>query len=212
MKKYILLAVTAIAFVGAAFATQTLQTKPTLPVKKPMVRPALKNLLDKRPALPVKTTTVVSTGKVFPLTGNTVISTGKDVKTTGSIVRQIVQQNAEDVKAYREENGYIVRYLKTPTREEKLAFGEAVIKAVKDFLATQKSMRQAYEAGIKSKTLMTKEQWDTQTDAAIAIYKAAVLPYIDAAKMAEFEKFIIGRTNLMKALFDKLETIRTTKK
>ncbi len=45
---------------------------------------------------------------------------------------------------------------------------------------------------------MTQEQWNTKVDAAIKIYQTAINSYIDTTKSVEFEKFIIGRTNLMK--------------
>ncbi len=204
MKKYLILAVSVLALTGAAFATQTLPVAPTKTVTKPLVRPALKKLLDKRPVVPVKKPAPAMTGNVKTSTGIKlpVPTTGQVVK-TGTVIKAIVQQNAEDVKAYREENGYVVRYLKTPTREEKLAFGEAVIKAIKDFLAAQKNMNKAYDDGVKAGTPMPKTLWDNQAEIAVAAYKTAVQPYIDSTKTAEFEAFLIIRLKLLKLMFDK---------
>lgn len=110
------------------------------------------------------------------------------------------RQNAEDVQAYRIENGYITRYVKKQlTADER----KSIENSVRAILATQKSMTQSYRAALNSGSPMTKSDWDMRSDAAVDSYKAAILPYIGDTSMDAFEKFIIGRKNLMKNLFDK---------
>lgn len=140
------------------------------------------------------------------------VATGTKKEEVKQVVRTIVKQNAEDVAAYRAENGYIVRYLLKPvTVAEKRQQQIAIEKAVKGLLATQKSMRAQYEAAAKSWTAMSRDAWNTMVESAVETYRVAVLPYINPEKMEDFDKFIIGRKNLMKAMFDKLETIRLVK-
>jgi|GEM_PF-4090679 len=72
--------------------------------------------------------------------------------------------------------------------------------AIKTLLATQKTMRKTYDdaAEASSGTLMTEATWDSLADNAVDTYRLAVLPYVDTAKMDNFERFIIGRRNLLK--------------
>lgn len=200
MKKYLLaVAVSIFALGGATFATQILPTSPSSKeVAKPVVRPSLTKMLDKRPKLEKKTNTgsKLDMDKTEYGTGSTNTGDKKETK------KPVVQQNAEDVKAFREENGYIVKFLKKPTTEaEKKAMNNAIQTAVKALLATQKNMRKIYESAVASGTQVPLDVLTTQADAAIAAYKAAVLPYIDATKIDDFNLFVIGRINLLKMMF-----------
>lgn len=216
MKKHLLGLCIAVAFLGwSTFAAWS-------------VRPSLENVLGRRPSLsdirraakpipsqPISITWQVYTGLVASWSQQpslqprspqwTVYSTP-----TGSWREDPVlgRQNAADVKAFREEKGYIIRYLKKTTGTEKRSQLEAVESVVKTLLATQKNMVKTYEAAAKTTTLMTQEAWDSQAEAAVIAYRGSLLSYIDPTKMTGFERFIVGRTNLLKEMFEKLESMR----
>ena len=94
--------------------------------------------------------------------------------------------------------------MKQTTAEGKKAMVDATTSAVKSLLATQKSMKQFY-VDTKNSVPMTKEERNLKAEAAVTVYHNALLPYVDVMKVEAFEKFIIGRTNLLKAMFDKLQ-------
>ena len=181
-KKLLAVAVSIFTLTGIAFASQILETTPSTNTTKPIVRPSLTKTLDKRPVLPAKGT--AGTG-----TANTGAVAHTGVQT---VVQQVKQQNAQDVADYRAENGYITRYLMKPTTADaKKAMASTIESAIKTLLAAQKTMSQTYQTAAKTTTLMTKEQWNALADAAVAAYRTAILPYIDTAKTADFEKFIL---------------------
>lgn len=205
MKKTLMtITISAVALIGAAFATQILPDTTT--TTKPVVRPSLNKLLDRRPVIPWRNA-ASGTGKVLPpATGSNLMGTGKDQKSTGSVVRPVVvQQNAEDVKAFREENGYITRYLK---KSLSVAQMRNVTNAVKTFLATQKTIRTTYEAAVNSGTQIDAAALMTTLNNSLDAYKTALSPYIDDAQQIQFQVFVIGRLNLLQIQFIQLKKIK----
>ncbi|MBP6910516.1 hypothetical protein KBC03_02860 [Patescibacteria group bacterium] len=213
MKKHLLaVAVSIVALGGVTFATQILETPPTTTsvgnsvkpvVGRPNVRPSLIKLLDKRPALPVKRPMPkLGTGSSV-ITGSAV--TGTKQEEIKQVVQTIVRQNAQDVAAYRTENGYIAAYLKKGgTFNERRVMSAAIQSAVKTLLATQKRLLETHTISVNSGTQNLSDML-AQADAAIDVYKDSLLPYIDSTKQDEFARFIIGRTNLLKILLTKIK-------
>ncbi len=225
---------------GIASATLILETDPATDTSKPNVqpttntkpltpgkyipytrssRPSLRDVLDRRPTLPASThgakniTGNVMTGTKNPpvTTGNSTVRPQTNVNNNVPAVRTVVKQDAEAVKAYRTERGYILRFLKRVERAEMEAMQEAVTDAIKTLLDARESMRRDYELAASTSNLMTESQWNLRAEGVIETYKVALTNYIDEAKMDAFEKFILGRTNLLKNYFEKLETIRKVK-
>lgn len=205
--------------------TTTKPTYPTYPTKLPYTRssrPSLRDVLERRPSLPASTNGVkkdepkkveIEDKTQSPVDTQTGTQTNTNTQnSTDTTTRTVVQQDAEAVKAYREERGYITRFLKRPANNtERTAINEIVQTAIKTLLATREDMRREYELAASSSSLMTEETWNTKAEATLNTYSTTLESYIDDAKMEVFEKFILGRTNLLKNYFDKLETIRKVK-
>lgn len=241
LKQLLATAIGAIVVTGFSSATLMLETDPSTNTTKPNVsptttttpsyptklpytrssRPSLRDVLQRRPSLPASTNGVKKDDDTKVETeqennsnddsqNNTQTNTNTEASTTTT--RTIVQQDAEAVKAYREERGYITRFLKrATTTTDRTAMQDIVQAAIKALLATREDMRREYELAASSSNLMTEATWNTKAEAALNVYSTTLKSYIDESKMEQFEKFIIGRTNLLKNYFDKLETIRKVK-
>lgn len=186
-------------------------------------RPSIRSVLDRRPALPGGKNTnnlgnlpSIPTGIWQIATGSisswTQLSGGKrwTIYSTPTWSWQedpvLWQQNAENVRAYREENGYIMRFLaKQTTMDAKKNQIAIVESAIKTLLNTRKSMIASYTAAASTETPMSEDQWNSKAEAAVAAYRATLLPYIDQSKLSGFERFIIGRTNMLKQLYEELD-------
>lgn len=142
------------------------------------------------------------------ITGTVVVTDKELIKPTIRPTAIAPKQSEAEIKEYRTEYNYVTRFLdKTLSITEK----EAIENIISTFISEWKATRVAYQEVITAGTEFPKALWMTQTATAITNYKEALNPYVDATKASAFEKFILGRTNLMNSIYDKLEVIRKVK-